>query len=384
MPDTKTQPLRVLQVLARDTLAGTEIMTATLAERLPGDEVHSTVAILDAPGPIAGRLRAAGVEVASLGAGGAARATLGLARLIRHGSFDVVCAYGLRASWVARVAARGLSSRSALICGVHGLHVTEIMDVRSMRARCALVLERLGSPLVDVYEANSEGAVELLASGGIDRGRLVHIPHGLDLDEWPDPGPRPSREAPPTVICVARFAPVKRHLDLIEAAGRVAGRGTRFRLVLIGDGPERAAIERRVTELGLGGRTEFAGSVGRDEVRRRLLEADVVSLLSQSEGMSGTVVEAMACGLAVVGTATNGIAELVEHGETGLTVAVGDVEGIADALDRLLQDPAERERMGRRGRATVEARWSLETMLAAKTALYRSVADGHRTMRGRR
>ena len=118
------RPLQVWHVLARDALAGTELMTATLAERSHAHGVQTTVVIFDRPGPIAARLTSAGIPVHSVGGDGERTALLRLARLVRRRPVDVLCGYGFRTGLATRLVARAVSPRTSTVTGVRGLYVT--------------------------------------------------------------------------------------------------------------------------------------------------------------------------------------------------------------------------------------------------------------------
>ena len=109
-------------------------------------------------------------------------------------------------------------------------------------------------------------------------------------------------------------------------------------LVVLGDGPERAALERRSAELGLAGRVRFLGAGTRDDVVRLFRAADAALLTSAWENLPHTLLEALAVGTPVIATAVGGVPEVVRDGENGLLVPPGDVEAIAAAIERLLGD----------------------------------------------
>ena len=365
------RPARVLQVLTCDGVGGTEHMVASLVEHLDREQVACDVVTLDAPGPIAARLRAAGVPVRSLG-GGFARALPRLARAVRAGGYDVVNAYGFKATAAARLITRVLSPGSAFVAGVRALHPSEVERMDTPKARFVLTLERLGARWVDVYDANSAGAVELLAGLGVPRERLTCIPNGLDAARWPLAAPAGGDRC--TILCVARMVPRKRHVDLLEASAVLHGRGVPHRLVLAGDGPLRAELQARAAALGIDGHAEFPGRLAGEALRRCLAGSHVSVLVSTLEGMSTSVMEAMACGLPVVGSDVNGIRDLVVDGETGLLVPPKSPVELAAALERLVAGPALRATLGAAGRRRLEREFSLEAMVAAKGDLYRRLA----------
>jgi glycosyltransferase involved in cell wall biosynthesis len=361
------QAVRVLHVLTCDAIGGTETMVSLLAAAHQGSEVVAEVATLAPPGPIAEQLRAAGVPVRSLGGAGRAATLRRLGALMRAGRYDVVCAYGVKGTAAVRVLVPLLSPRSRVVNGVRGLFVADAEDRRSARARLLLLAELLGSPLVDAYDANSRGALDLLAGSGIPRRKLHYIPNGVDVARWP--AARTPHD-PPVVLCVARFIGLKRQIDLVEAATLLRARAVPFRLVFVGDGPERPVVEQRAAVLGLGDQARFDGILRGEALRAAYAGADVFCLCSASEGMPGSVMEAMASSLPVVGTRVNGIRDLVAHERTGLLVEPRDPAGLAAALERLLRDATLRETWGSAGRERVELEFSLDAMVRRKAELF--------------
>jgi glycosyltransferase involved in cell wall biosynthesis len=368
-------PVRVLQVLTCDALGGTEHMVATMVERIDRRQVLPTVVTLDRPGPIASRLAERGIPVRSLGAFGLAAAFTRLAGILRRETFEVVNAYGFKSTFVTRFLVRALARRSVFVSGVRGLHMSELERLDGPKARLVLRLERLTSPLVDVYDANSRGAVELLAKIGVDRGRLRYIPNGLDVERW-SPNSTARQGNMPIVLCVARFVPRKRHQDLLLAGAMLRDRGVPLQLRLIGDGPTLTDMRRLVSDLVLDELVCFAGARDPDQVREAMRRADVFCLTSRWEGMAGSVMEAMACGLPVVGTRVNGIADLVEHARTGYLVPPERPDLLAAALQRLIIHPEERATLGTAGRNRICREFSVERMVAAKQDLYVGLVAG--------
>jgi glycosyltransferase involved in cell wall biosynthesis len=365
----------VLHVLACDELAGTELMVASLILRSDADVVCHELATLQPPGPISTRVLAGSRWAASLGGrGGLLGAAWRLRRLLRARNYDVVTAYGLKASVLARVLVRLLRPRPVFVCGVRALHVTEVERLDSPKARTASLIERLLSPLVDVYDSNSRAALGLLAGLGIDSQRLVYIPNGLDLSEWAPRNGGRDEDGVPMVLCAARFVDRKRQGDLLEALAALRRDGHSLRAVLVGAGPTLSEMRELAASLGLDGCVEFPGPVGSEEVRRLLEQAAIACLPSAWEGMPGALMEAMASGVAVVGTDVSGTNELVVHGESGLLVRAYDPPALAEALGTLLRDRELRERLAAGGRSRMEECFSLEVMLTRKERLYRLVA----------
>jgi colanic acid/amylovoran biosynthesis glycosyltransferase len=177
----------------------------------------------------------------------------------------------------------------------------------------------------------------------------------------------PLTGGPLTIACVGTLHEVKGQTHLVEAAGELVRRGVDLRLRFVGDGPDRAELERLAAALGLGERVEFLGQRTRAEVVALLGDADVLVAPSvptaegKREGLPVVLIEAMAAGVPVVASHLSGIPELVEDGVTGLTVTPGDSTALADAIGRLAADPALRSRLAEAGRARVAADFDLDT-----------------------
>jgi glycosyltransferase involved in cell wall biosynthesis len=139
----------------------------------------------------------------------------------------------------------------------------------------------------------------------------------------------------------------------------------------VGDGESRGALERLSTELGLRERVHFAGF--RPHLPNVNHAFDVAVLCSRSEGFPNAIVEAMAAGRPVIATDVGGNADAVVHGETGLLAAVGDADGFANALERVLGDSILARRMGEAGRRRARSEFNAEVALSRLEALYNSL-----------
>jgi glycosyltransferase involved in cell wall biosynthesis len=216
-----------------------------------------------------------------------------------------------------------------------------------------IAVERALAWTVRCYEANSHGAVTSLVSRGFRPGAVPRHPNGVDTNGVPQAahGDRPR----PRVVCVARLLHGKRHAVILQALAQLRADGIEFECELVGDGPWLPALRELTSELGLYDCVVFAGTQPAPQVRERLAAAHVFVLASIWEALPGSVLEAMAAGLPLVGTNVNGIRELVVDGETGMLVPPEDPGGLAAALGALLGDPKQRRVMGRRGRERAEA-----------------------------
>ena len=187
-----------------------------------------------------------------------------------------------------------------------------------------------------------------------DRLKIVHC--GVDPARY---APGPSRgEKGPQVLFVGRLAAVKGVRVLIDAFARLASDHPTARLTLVGDGPDRAALELAVAKAGLTEQIEFTGYLSQDAVAETLANADIFALPSFAEGVPVALMEAMASQIPVLAPRVGGVAELVEDGVHGFVLPPGDVDALASALDNLLSDPGLRLKMGAEGRAKVESEFT--------------------------
>ena len=196
------------------------------------------------------------------------------------------------------------------------------------------------------------------------------ISNFVDTEDYA-PASQPLRE--PTMVHSSNFRPLKRVLDVIAVFAEVR-RKRPCQLVLIGDGPDRAAAERRVTELGLSESVVFAGQQVR--VAELLRTARLFLLPSESESFGLAALEAMSCGVPVVATAIGGLPEVVEDGACGALFPVGDIGGMAAAALRLLDDDHHHRRLAQRARAIALERFGRSMMVDRYQACYQRVLGG--------
>ncbi len=173
--------------------------------------------------------------------------------------------------------------------------------------------------------------------------------------------PRPFRESPETfeIICVGRLAPVKAQHVLIAAVDRLVREGRQVRLRLVGDGPDRAALERHVESRQLAGSVVFEGWLNQDRVRELYRQTDIFALASFAEGVPVVLMEAMAMEIPCVATRITGVPELIRDGVDGCLVTPADEDELAQIIARLIDDPVLRQRLGADGRRRVLEKYDL-------------------------
>lgn len=226
----------------------------------------------------------------------------------------------------------------------------------------APVVRRRGVTVIAVSEAIQE---RLINASGVQRERITIIPNGLDLAEFPQPTFEQSdrtRELP-VVGAYGQFAPHKGQRTFLEAAARVLRHGVDAEFLLMGDGPDRAALRKLANDLGIQNRVTFAPPTATDS--RNMLNIDLFVEPSHQEGLGLSVLQAMAMGVPVVASGVGGIFALIEDGRTGTLVPKGDSERLAEAIAELLADPSHRIEMARQGRERVENVYSAKAVAKA-------------------
>ena len=196
------------------------------------------------------------------------------------------------------------------------------------------------------------------------------ISNAIDLSQFTPPRHR-EPEGPVRLLYVGRFTIPKNVATLIESVDALAQREVGdFELELVGEGAQRPVLERMVAERGLARRVRFSDWVPRDQIAHHYRRADIFTTATTWEGMPNTVLEAMACGLPIVGTQAPGLHELVQESVNGYLVPMKDIAALAEALALLIDNGYERRRMGRQSRLLVERHFAWEQIAAQYVQVY--------------
>ena len=287
-----------------------------------------------------------------------------LRRIIRGWKPDVVFAHGFSDHIWAR--------QAAVAEGVPRIfHVEHNSRERytPRRLRQALAL----APFTQASIGVSEGVRTSLVERGFPPRQCIAIPNGIDLGRFPEHLlPAHWQDRAPIIVMASRFARQKDQATLIRALPLLRERGLAPALHLAGAGSQRLARQAQglVRRLGLQEQVQFLGNVS--DLPRRLASARIFVLSTRWEGMPLALVEAMAAGCACIGTDVVGVREIIDPGRTGLLVPPGDAQALADALQRLLREPAFAEQLGRAARARALEEHGRERMWQR----YRALLDG--------
>jgi len=199
-----------------------------------------------------------------------------------------------------------------------------------------------------------------LISAGTPAGKIKVVPCGIDLQQFTVNGTH--RRETGAIVTIGRLEGIKGFPYLVQACAILKARGIPFTCEIIGEGSLRPVLEQEICTNGLEGTVRLRGALSQTQVRAALADAQVFVLPSvqtpdgNQDGIPVALMEAMALGLPVISTRVSGIPELVVDGVSGLLAAPGDAVALADAIERLLKDPALREVLSRQGSEAVRAR----------------------------
>jgi glycosyltransferase involved in cell wall biosynthesis len=221
---------------------------------------------------------------------------------------------------------------------------------------------------------------ELVEHAGIARERVHRVASGVDTQLYrPDPAARGRlvdelglRSDAVLIGVVAQLIPRKGHAMLLDAVAGLPRRDA-FMLLLFGRGPLERRLERDIASRELGGHVRLLGF--RDDMPRLLPGLDIVAHPPSAEGLGVAVLEAMSAGVPVAASAVGGVRDVIEDRDSGLLLPPGDSILWRGALERLIDDPAQRSRLGAAGRRRVEREFSVDRMVAGNLEVYRAVLD---------
>ncbi|QDU36883.1 Putative glycosyltransferase EpsD [Maioricimonas rarisocia] len=359
--------IRLLLLIPTLDRSGAEKQLMLLARGLPTDEFSVHVVALTRGGPYADVLRQAGIDVTVLGKRMKfdPRTLRDLRRLVREERPDVIHSWLFAANAYARFVAGGANGPPVVVSE---------RCVDSWKSGWQLWLDRRLVSRTRMLLANSESVAEFYRGVGHPAERVMVIPNGIEEP----PSPSCSREEllrelslpddARLVAYVGRLAPQKRLDTLLWAAQLLRQANERSYLLIAGDGPQAAWAKELSRKLECDRHVRFLGH--RDDAASLLPLVDAFWLASDFEGMSNSLMEAMACGRPVVVSNIPPNRELVDHGVEGYLVDVGDGVGLAQYTARLLDDPDLAAKMGEAGRRRMQEHHSVAQMVSRHAELY--------------
>ena len=356
---------RILLLVTLAEVGGAQTYIALLVPALV--EEFDVVVAAWGPGPLREAVEAAGARYVPLhhvrrpvSLWRDLRGLIELIQLCRRERPAIVHANSSKAGILGRIAAR-IAGVPVRIFTVHGWAFAQYQGVASA---LYLWLDRLVRPLTTHFICVSQSTRDAgLAARTCRPQNTSVIPNAVDVAATR----RASLDGdPPRVVSVGRLKEPKDFVGLVRALSLV---DVPYRAAIIGDGPDRPAVEHAIRAHAVGDSVALLGE--RDDVTEQLAQSDVFVLASRSEGMPLSVLEAMAAGLPVVASAVGGVPELVVSGETGLLVRANDIDALVDALREVLSGAALRRAMGDAGRARAQQLFDLPGFRTAHVQLYR-------------
>jgi sugar transferase (PEP-CTERM/EpsH1 system associated) len=363
-------PPLVVHVIFRLAVGGLENGLVNLINTIPREFCRHAIVCMTDHTDFSSRIQSPDVEIYDLHKrpGKDFRIYLMLWKLFRSLKPDIVHTRNLSA-----LEAQLPAFLAGVPCRVHAEHGRDMHDLDGTSRKYAL-LRRLLSPLVDAYIVLSQDLQQYLVEKvRIPPQKITTISNGVDIDRF---RPATSRERPALpeqfagkdniiIGSVGRMEGVKDQLNLVRAFIQLAGQypagSVNPRLVMIGDGTLREPARQLLRQAGLDDIAWLPGA--RDNIPELLQNMDIFVLPSLAEGISNTILEAMATGLPIVATDVGGNRELVEHGSTGSLVPRGDPAALAAAIRRYIDDPALCREHGAAARRRCESLFSIEVMV---------------------
>jgi len=298
------------------------------------------------------------------------RALFALYRIMGEGRYDLIHCHSTKAGILGRLGAM-LTSDSIIMFTAHGWVFTEDQAYwkRWFLAQLERLLAKVATKIICVSAYDRDLALHFKVSCP---AKLIVICNGIDPYPFSQAQGSELRQQwatgrAPVLAFVGRLAPQKDPLTLLEATRQLS----EVKLLLVGDGPLRAEVERFIRENGLVNRVLLTGV--RADIPDILAASDVFVSPSRWEGLPLAVIEAMMAGLPVVATRVGGVPELVEDGVTGFLVSPRDPEALTAAIQKLLDNEDLRCKMGQLGRRKALSHFTLERMLAQTQEVYQKV-----------
>jgi glycosyltransferase involved in cell wall biosynthesis len=376
-PDLSTSHLKIIFATDNFGVGGTEMNAIRTAEAL-GSRVDLQVVAMQTDGPLRRRYEAAGIPVTSFPLSnmyGPAAMQQGwrLARWLRRARPDVVHCHDIYSNifvgWWARIG------------GVRNVIASRRWGEDSSQPRLDRLNDLMSRRATRLLVNSDTIARGLIAVGRVRADRVVVLPNFLE----PAAFELPSRDAVlqwrsalgiPSdrwiVGSVARLTPVKHHRLLLAALPRLLETVPTAHIVLVGDGPERPALEQEALASGHADRVTLTGTLPNRPTPHQLFDVSV--LTSRSEGFPNSLVEAMAVSRPVVATDVGGVRDAVVDGETGLLVPGDDPGALADALIRLAREPQLAQQLGDAGRQRAHESFLESHVLGRLIRLYEELA----------
>jgi len=374
------RPLRILLMSDEMEVGGSQRQIAMIAKGIDRRRFAPEVVYFRNDSFLVGEIIAAGVPVIKVEKSSRLDPIflIKLLSLLRRKQYDVVHCFSFTAELWGSLAHMilGASRKTALITSVRGVYEWYTSWQWRVKRWCS----GRSCRVVANSRAGSDCAKERMGPGA---GRFEVIYNGVEmamsLSESERHAVRSELGVEPDCVLgifVGRFVQQKNLPLLLRALKRLEGRFSDFRVALAGDGPLRDQIARSIRELGLTGRVLVLGN--RDDAKRLVGASDFLVMPSYWEGLSNSILEAMAVGCPVIASSVGGNVELVESGKTGMLFANDDDQALARCLEEMVTDKTMRERMGKMSRERAHRNFGIATMIFSVERLYEECSKERR------
>lgn len=359
--------MRIVHLTASSLFGGPERQMLGLAQALP-DDVHSTFVSFSENG----RCRAFIEQVEQAGFAATElihdsprvfRCVGEVTALLREQQTDILITHGYKSNIIGRLAARR--------AGVPIVSVSRGWTGENLKVRLYDAIDKFHLRFMDRVVCVSSGQADRVYRTDIAPGRVRVIRNAARLDAFANRDfefghvlRTLAGGSGPIILAAGRLSPEKGFHVLVEAAGKVS----KARFVLFGDGAERSRLESRVRELGIQERFRMPGF--REDLDALIPWADLVVLPSLTEGLPNVALEASAASVPVVATAVGGTPEVIDDSATGYLVPAGDSELLADRIVNLLEHPERAKKFGEAGRQRMVEQFSFEAQARAYQELF--------------
>ena len=308
------------------------------------------------------------------------RALLLLYRLIKSGRYDIVHTFTAKSGILGRFAARLANTPTV----IHGLQGSTFHPLQNPLIRQLFVsLERLAGRFTDCFVCVGNDLKKRYLDHKIGTEQNFTIIHtGQNLEEFIQSGNQPADKIAAkrqelgltssdiVIGKVGRLAPVKGHIYCIRAAERLIRVDDRVKFLFAGDGPNRSVLESEVRKRNLEKHIIFAGF--RKDIAEIMATFDIMAHTSLLEGLPHVFVQACAVGKPIVTFAIEGANDMVDEGENGYVVPIGDVDALVQKLAILISSPEEARKMGAKSRERIDDSWKIENMVQSADRLYQN------------
>lgn len=342
-------------------IGGTEIQLLELLKKLNREKYNPTVCSIKEKGVLADDIERIGIKIESLSIRNRFNflALPRLVRILRREGIDILHTFLFWANILGRLAGR-ITRVPIIVSGEEGINLR--------KKKIAILIDRLTSRWVDKIVVVSKAIKNtLVAREKISSEKIEVIYNGIDLRNFKADYKKGGKSVPKVGI-VGRLHPDKGHRYFLKAAAQTIKKKPKVEFLIVGHGPLREELEDLSNELGLSDKVVFAG--GRRDIPQIMFSLDILVLSSLEEGLGNVLLEAMASGKPVVATKVGGVPEIVLDGETGILVPSKNPDALAQAILKLLMNPALAKEMGRAGRRRVKKYFTIDRMVKGTEKVY--------------